>query len=152
MMMNLSYLIRFPYLTCKQLNKVLKSENFEKDFITNTALEAFSFKTGQNFQQKVFSDHRLRTKKKFVPRNYIYKSVKVVEHHHIQSCTTYVRDQTSRVGDNGCWTKNRYWGHLLARAMFLPLFNLKYRPWWRWVGPRSLCWYGWKKVCLLIVP
>lgn len=56
----------------------------------NTALEAFSFKTGQNFQQKVFSDHRLRTKKKFVPRNYIYKSVKVVEHHHIQSCTTYV--------------------------------------------------------------
>ncbi|XP_077251244.1 BTB/POZ domain-containing protein POB1-like isoform X2 [Tasmannia lanceolata] len=70
-------LIRFPYMTCRKLKKVLTCNDFDHDTASKAVLDALFFKAETPHRQRILSSED--STNNFVERAYKYRPVKVVE-------------------------------------------------------------------------
>ncbi|KAE8712777.1 BTB/POZ domain-containing protein POB1 [Hibiscus syriacus] len=76
----LSRLIRFPYLTCRKLKKVLTCIDFDPELSSKVVLESLFFKAETPYRQRALAaEEASATHHRFVERAYKYRPVKVVE-------------------------------------------------------------------------
>ncbi|KAM7491454.1 hypothetical protein LguiA_034375 [Lonicera macranthoides] len=76
----LTRLIRFPYMTCRKLKKVLACSDFEPELASKVVLEALFFKAEAPYRQRHLADGEAGALfRRFVERAYKYRPVKVVE-------------------------------------------------------------------------
>ncbi|KAJ0105468.1 hypothetical protein Patl1_17593 [Pistacia atlantica] len=76
----LGRLIRFPYMTCRKLKKVLTCNDFEPDFASKLVLESLFFKAETPYRQRSLAAEEANAiHRRFVERAYKYRPVKVVE-------------------------------------------------------------------------
>ncbi|KAI4338381.1 hypothetical protein MLD38_023447 [Melastoma candidum] len=71
--------IRFPYLSCRKLKKVLACSDFDRDVASKLVLEALFFKAEAPHRQRTLAAEELALNRRFVERAYKYRPVKVVE-------------------------------------------------------------------------
>lgn len=72
-------LIRFPYMTCRKLKKVLTCNDFDPELASKDVMEALFFKAEAPYRQRSFAaDKRNGLDHRFVERAYKYRPVKVV--------------------------------------------------------------------------
>ncbi|TKY70998.1 BTB/POZ domain-containing protein POB1 [Spatholobus suberectus] len=77
---SLGPLIRFPYMSCRKLKKVLTCNDFHPDFASKVVLEALFFKAETPYQQRSLAAQDAGTTCcRFVERAYKHRRVKVVE-------------------------------------------------------------------------
>ncbi|KAF8413273.1 hypothetical protein HHK36_001249 [Tetracentron sinense] len=88
----LSCLIRFPYMTCRKLKKVLTCNDFDHDLASKVVLEALFFKAEAPHRQRTqAAEESAITNRRFVERAYKYRPVKVVEFElPRQQCVVYL--------------------------------------------------------------
>ncbi|RWR80254.1 BTB/POZ domain-containing protein POB1 isoform X1 [Cinnamomum micranthum f. kanehirae] len=87
----LGRLIRFPYMTCRKLKKVLTCNDFDHDLASKVVLEALFFKAETPHRQRALASEESTTNKRFVERAYKYRPVKVVEFEQPhQQCIVYL--------------------------------------------------------------
>ncbi|XP_031286682.1 BTB/POZ domain-containing protein POB1-like [Pistacia vera] len=76
----LGRLIRFPYMTCRKLKKVLTCNDFDPDFASKLVLESLFFKAETPYRQRSLAAEEANAiHRRFVERAYKYRPVKVVE-------------------------------------------------------------------------
>lgn len=76
----LGRLIRFPYMNCRKLKKVLTCNDFDAELASKFVLEALFFKAETPHRQRAFaSEEANATYRRFVERAYKYRPIKVVE-------------------------------------------------------------------------
>ncbi|XP_047333811.1 BTB/POZ domain-containing protein POB1-like [Impatiens glandulifera] len=82
--------IRFPYMTCRKLKKVLTCNDFEHELASKVVLEALFFKAEAPHRQRTLAAEELSSRR-FIERAYKYRPVKVVEFElpH-QQCVVYL--------------------------------------------------------------
>ncbi|XP_057969290.1 BTB/POZ domain-containing protein POB1-like isoform X1 [Malania oleifera] len=88
----LGRLIRFPYMTCRKLKKVLTCIDFEPEIASKVVLEALFFKAETTYRQRSLAADDANTYyRRFVERAYKYRPVKVVEFElPRQQCVVYL--------------------------------------------------------------
>ncbi|XVF51379.1 hypothetical protein PTKIN_Ptkin04bG0180400 [Pterospermum kingtungense] len=88
----LGRLIRFPYMTCRKLKKVLTCNDFDQELASRVVLEALFFKAETPYRQRALaSEEANATYRRFVERAYKYRPVKVVEFElPRQQCVVYL--------------------------------------------------------------
>nr|GME00480.1 BTB/POZ domain-containing protein POB1-like [Ipomoea batatas] len=73
-------LIRFPFMTCRKLKKVLSCNDFDPELASKVVLEALFFKAEAPYRQRsLAADEANISFCRFVERAYKYRPVKVVE-------------------------------------------------------------------------
>ncbi|KAK2966468.1 hypothetical protein RJ640_018997 [Escallonia rubra] len=73
-------LVRYPYMTCRKLRKVLTCNDFDSKLASKRVMEALFFKAEAPFRQRPFAAEEASTScRRFVERAYKYRPVKVVE-------------------------------------------------------------------------
>lgn len=76
----LARVIRFPYMTCRKLKKVLTCNDFDRDLVSNVVLDALFFKAEAPYRQRsLIAEESNSSYPRFVERAYKYRPVKVVE-------------------------------------------------------------------------
>ncbi|XP_022721056.1 BTB/POZ domain-containing protein POB1-like isoform X2 [Durio zibethinus] len=76
----LGRLVRFPYMTCRKLKKVLICNDFDPELASKVVLEALFFKAETPYRQRALASEEANvTYRRFVERAYKYRPVKVVE-------------------------------------------------------------------------
>lgn len=77
----LARLIRFPYMTCRKLRKVLVCNDFDSELASRLVLDALFFKAEAPYRQRslVAAEDANALNRRFVERAYKYRPVKVVE-------------------------------------------------------------------------
>ncbi|XP_010506624.1 PREDICTED: BTB/POZ domain-containing protein At2g46260 isoform X1 [Camelina sativa] len=76
----LALYIRFPYMTCRKLKKVLTCSDFEHEVASKQVLEALFFKAEAPHRQRILAGEGSDTmNRRFIERAYKYRPVKVVE-------------------------------------------------------------------------
>eukprot|EP00257_Ricinus_communis_P020844 XP_015580181.1 BTB/POZ domain-containing protein POB1-like [Ricinus communis] len=76
----LGRLIRFPFMTCRKLKKVLSCNDFDPELASKVVLEALFYKGETPYRQRVLAAEEANTTyRRFVERAYKYRPVKVVE-------------------------------------------------------------------------
>ncbi|KAJ6712573.1 BTB/POZ DOMAIN-CONTAINING PROTEIN POB1-LIKE [Salix purpurea] len=88
----LVHLIRFPYMTCRKLKKVLNCNDFHPEFASKAVLEALFFKAETPHRQRALAvDEPNAVSRRFIERAYKYRPVKVVDFElpH-QQCVVYL--------------------------------------------------------------
>ncbi|KAL0711393.1 hypothetical protein Bca4012_018371 [Brassica carinata] len=76
----LALCIRFPYMTCRKLKKVLTCSDFEHEVASKQVLEALFFKAEAPHRQRILAaEGSDSTNRRFIERAYKYRPVKVVE-------------------------------------------------------------------------
>lgn len=76
----LGHLIRFPYMTCRKLKKVLSCNDFDPELTSKVVLEALFFKAETPSRQRVLASEEANSRyRRYVERAYKYRPVKVVE-------------------------------------------------------------------------
>lgn len=80
----LGRLIRFPFMTCRKLKKVLLCSDFDHDVASKVVLEALFFKAEAPHRQRSLASEEAAaaTTHRFIERAYKYRPVKVVEFEH----------------------------------------------------------------------
>ncbi|CAI9101192.1 OLC1v1038455C2 [Oldenlandia corymbosa var. corymbosa] len=88
----LSRYIRFPYMTCRKLRKVLTCSDFEHDLASKFVIEALFFKAEAPHRQRALAAEDSSTSsRRYVERSYKYRPVKVVEFElPRQQCVVYL--------------------------------------------------------------
>ncbi|XP_065858761.1 BTB/POZ domain-containing protein POB1-like isoform X2 [Euphorbia lathyris] len=87
----LGRLIRFPFMTCRKLKKVLGCNDFEPELTSKVVLEALFFKGETPYRQRILAAEEASTYRRFVERAYKYRPVKVVEFElPRQQCVVYL--------------------------------------------------------------
>ncbi|CAN4095221.1 unnamed protein product [Withania somnifera] len=77
---NLCRLIRFPYMTCRKLKKVLICNDFDPELASKDVLEALFFKAEAPYRQhSLAAEEGSASHHRFVERAYKYRPVKVVD-------------------------------------------------------------------------
>ncbi|KAL9252658.1 BTB/POZ domain-containing protein [Drosera capensis] len=72
--------IRFPYMTCRKLKKVLSCPEFDNDVATKVVLEAVFFKAEAPHRQRaIAAEESPATGRSFMERGYKYRPIKLVE-------------------------------------------------------------------------
>ncbi|XAR63011.1 hypothetical protein NMG60_11022793 [Bertholletia excelsa] len=72
--------IRFPYMTCRKLKKVLTCSDFDHELSSKVVLEALFFKAEAPHRQRSHAaEESAVTNRRFIERAYKYRPVKVVE-------------------------------------------------------------------------
>ncbi|GMH00450.1 hypothetical protein Nepgr_002289 [Nepenthes gracilis] len=72
--------IRFPYMTCRKLRKVLTCPDFDHEVASKLVLEALFFKAEAPHRQRTLATEDFAsTSRRFLERAYKYRPVKVVE-------------------------------------------------------------------------
>lgn len=74
----LGRLIRFPYMSCRKLKKVLNCSDFDHELASKVVLEALFFKAELPHRQRALAMDET-SNKRFVERAYKYRPVKLVE-------------------------------------------------------------------------
>ncbi|CAN6994300.1 unnamed protein product [Brassica rapa subsp. trilocularis] len=76
----LALYIRFPYMTCRKLKKVLTCSDFDHEVASKQVLEALFFKAEAPHRQRILAaEGSDSTNRRFIERAYKYRPVKVVE-------------------------------------------------------------------------
>lgn len=76
----LAYLIRFPFMTCRKLKKILSCNDFDPELASKVVLEALFFKAETPNRQRALAAEEPNTRyRRYVERAYKYRPVKVVE-------------------------------------------------------------------------
>ncbi|XP_021887816.1 BTB/POZ domain-containing protein POB1-like [Carica papaya] len=76
----LARFIRFPYMTCRKLKKVLTCNDFDHEVASKLVLEALFFKAeAPHRQRSLAAEESASLNRRFVERAYKYRPVKVVE-------------------------------------------------------------------------
>ncbi|EOY24916.1 POZ/BTB containin G-protein 1 isoform 4 [Theobroma cacao] len=88
----LGRLIRFPYMTCRKLKKVLTCNDFDPELASKVVLEALFFKAETPYRQRAHAAEEANAPyRRFVERAYKYRPVKVVEFEMPrQQCVVYL--------------------------------------------------------------
>lgn len=88
----LAQFIRFPYMTCRKLRKVMACNDFDHDFAQKVVVEALFFKAEAPHRQRTLAaDETPNPNRRFVERAYKYRPVKVVEFElPRQQCVVYL--------------------------------------------------------------
>lgn len=71
-------LVRFPYMTCRKLRKVLTCNDLDHDLASKAVLEALFFKSETPHRQRILASEEVANRR-FMERAYKYRPVKVVE-------------------------------------------------------------------------
>lgn len=72
--------IRFPYVSCRKLRKILVCNDFDHDFATKHVLDALFFKADSPHRQRTqYAEGSTSASRRFVERAYKYRPIKVVE-------------------------------------------------------------------------
>ncbi|KAG0491276.1 hypothetical protein HPP92_004674 [Vanilla planifolia] len=76
---HLWHLIRFPFMTCRKLRKVLSCNDLDHEIASKAVLDALFFKTETPHRQRALASEDSSNNKRFVERAYKYRPVKVVD-------------------------------------------------------------------------
>nr|TKS14460.1 BTB/POZ domain-containing protein POB1-like [Populus alba] len=114
--------IRFPYMTCRKLKKVLTCTDFEHDAASKLVLEALFFKGEPPHRQRTLAAEESATSnRRFVERAYKYRPVKVVEFElPRQQCVVYLdlkREECANLCPSGRVYSQAF--HLGGQGFFL---------------------------------
>ncbi|KAF8379644.1 hypothetical protein HHK36_029087 [Tetracentron sinense] len=118
----LGRLIRFPYMTCRKLKKVLTCNDFDHDLASKVVLEALFFKAEAPHRQRTLAaEESAITNRRFVERAYKYRPVKVVEFElPRQQCVVYLdlkREECTNLFPSGRVYSQAF--HLGGQGFFL---------------------------------
>lgn len=118
----LGRLIRFPYMTCRKLKKVLVCNDFDHDLASKVVLEALFFKAeAPHRQRSLAAEDSPTTNRRFVERAYKYRPVKVVEFElPRQQCVVYLdlkREECTNLFPSGRVYSQAF--HLGGQGFFL---------------------------------
>ncbi|XP_076924964.1 BTB/POZ domain-containing protein POB1-like isoform X2 [Bidens hawaiensis] len=88
----LAQFIRFPYMTCRKLRKVMACNDFDHEFAQKVVVEALFFKAEAPHRQRTLAaDENPHPNRRFIERAYKYRPVKVVEFEQPrQQCVVYL--------------------------------------------------------------
>ncbi|XP_004298859.1 PREDICTED: BTB/POZ domain-containing protein At2g46260-like isoform X2 [Fragaria vesca subsp. vesca] len=76
----LARLIRFPFMSCRKLRKVLSCNDFDPQLSSKIVLEALFYKSETPYRQRLLAvENANATYRGFVDRSYKYRPVKIVE-------------------------------------------------------------------------
>ncbi|XP_073045065.1 BTB/POZ domain-containing protein POB1-like isoform X1 [Primulina eburnea] len=114
--------IRFPYMTCRKLRKVLTCTDFDHDFATKAVLDALFFKAEAPHRQRTHAiEDSSYTSRRFIERAYKYRPVKVIEFDvPRQQCVVYLdlkREECSHLFPSGRVYSQAF--HLGGQGFFL---------------------------------
>ncbi|CAK9156702.1 unnamed protein product [Ilex paraguariensis] len=114
--------IRFPYMTCRKLKKVLTCNDFDHDLASKVVLEALFFKAEAPHRQRTLAaEEPATTNRRFVERAYKYRPVKVVEFElPRQQCVVYLdlkREECANLFPSGRVYSQAF--HLGGQGFFL---------------------------------
>ncbi|KAL8495002.1 hypothetical protein ACS0TY_019243 [Phlomoides rotata] len=89
---HLSRHIRFPYMTCRKLKKLLACNDYDHDFATKAVLDALLFKADTPHRQRIIAlEESTSTSRRSIERAYKYRPVKVIEFElPRQQCVVYL--------------------------------------------------------------
>lgn len=98
----LCHLIRFPYMTCRKLKKVLIRNDFDPELASKVVLGALLFKAEAPYRQRsLAAEEASATCHRFVERAYKYRPVKVLEFEQpCRQCIVYLdlkREECARL-------------------------------------------------------
>ncbi|RDX67682.1 BTB/POZ domain-containing protein POB1, partial [Mucuna pruriens] len=117
----LARLIRFPYMTCRKLKKVLTCNDFDHDAASKLVLEALFFKAEAPHRQRILAAECASYNRLFVERAYKYRPVKVVEFElPRQQCVVYLdlkREECANLFPSGRVYSQAF--HLGGQGFFL---------------------------------
>ena len=118
----LARFIRFPYMTCRKLKKVLTCNDFDHEIASKLVLEALFFKAEAPHRQRVLAAEESATlNRRFVERAYKYRPVKVVEFElPRQQCVVYLdlkREECANLFPSGRVYSQAF--HLGGQGFFL---------------------------------
>ncbi|KAH7849233.1 hypothetical protein Vadar_014977 [Vaccinium darrowii] len=83
--------IRFPYMTCRKLKKVLTCTDFDHELASKVVLESLFFKAEAPHRQRALAAEESPTNKRFIERAYKYRPIKVIEFElPRQQCVVYL--------------------------------------------------------------
>lgn len=114
--------IRFPYMTCRKLKKVLTCNDFDHEAASKLVLEALFFKAEAPHRQRILAAEESATmNRRFVERAYKYRPVKVVEFDlPRQQCVVYLdlkREECANLFPSGRVYSQAF--HLGGQGFFL---------------------------------
>ncbi|KAK6131960.1 hypothetical protein DH2020_034298 [Rehmannia glutinosa] len=114
--------IRFPYMTCRKLKKVLACNDFDHDYATKAVLDALFFKAEAPHHQRIYAtEESTSTSSRFIERAYKYRPVKVVEFEvPRQQCMVYLdlkREECANLFPSGRVYSQAF--HLGGQGFFL---------------------------------
>ncbi|KAI0496411.1 hypothetical protein KFK09_022727 [Dendrobium nobile] len=72
-------LIRFPFMTCRKLRKVLACNDLDHETASKAVLDAVFFKAETPYRQRALASEDSNKNRQFVERAYKYRPVKVLE-------------------------------------------------------------------------
>ncbi|KAL9304057.1 hypothetical protein ACSQ67_021320 [Phaseolus vulgaris] len=118
----LARLIRFPYMTCRKLKKVLTCSDFDHDVASKLVLEGLFFKAEAPHRQRALAaEDSASSNHRFVERAYKYRPVKVVEFElPRQQCVVYLdlkREECANLFPSGRVYSQAF--HLGGQGFFL---------------------------------
>ncbi|OAY62211.1 BTB/POZ domain-containing protein POB1 [Manihot esculenta] len=114
--------IRFPYMTCRKLKKVLTCSDFDHDVASKLVLEALFFKAEAPHRQRILAaEESASMNRRFVERAYKYRPVKIVEFElPRQQCVVYLdlkREECTNLFPSGRVYSQAF--HLGGQGFFL---------------------------------
>ncbi|KAL6982034.1 Boi protein [Sarracenia purpurea var. burkii] len=114
--------IRFPYMTCRKLKKVLTCNDLDHELTCKVVLEALFFKAETPHRQRNLAAEESATmSRRFIERSYKYRPVKVVEFElPRQQCVVYLdlkREECSNLFPSGRVYSQAF--HLGGQGFFL---------------------------------
>ncbi|KAK2650138.1 hypothetical protein Ddye_017627 [Dipteronia dyeriana] len=113
--------IRFPYMTCRKLKKVLQCQDFDPEVSSKFVLEALFFKADAPHRQRTLTAEESGSNRRFVERAYKYRPVKVVEFElPRQQCVVYLdlkREECANLFPSGRVYSQAF--HLGGQGFFL---------------------------------
>lgn len=118
----LSRYIRFPYMTCRKLRKVLNCNDFDHELASKFVLEALFFKAEAPHRQRIHAaEDSASSNRRYVERAYKYRPVKVVEFElPRQQCVVYLdlkREECANLFPSGRVYSQAF--HLGGQGFFL---------------------------------
>ncbi|KNA11773.1 hypothetical protein SOVF_131930 [Spinacia oleracea] len=119
---HLARYIRFPYMTCRKLRKVLSCPDFDHEVSSKLVLEALFFKAEAPHRQRILAaEESASTNRRFLERAYKYRPVKVVEFElPRQQCVVYLdlkREECANLFPSGRVYSQAF--HLGGQGFFL---------------------------------
>lgn len=114
--------IRFPYMTCRKLKKVLTCNDFDHDLASKVVLESLFFKAEAPHRQRALAAEESATSsRRFVERAYKYRPIKVIEFEMPRhQCVVYLdlkREECANLFPNGRVYSQAF--HLGGQGFFL---------------------------------
>ncbi|CAJ2631363.1 unnamed protein product [Trifolium pratense] len=119
--LKLARFIRFPYMTCRKLKKVLTCNDFDHEIASKLVTEALFFKAEAPHRQQILAAESASSSRLFVERSYKYRPVKVVEFElPRQQCVVYLdlkREECANLFPSGRVYSQAF--HLGGQGFFL---------------------------------